>query len=356
MMAIFGITLIALISGKSLMKGIMVGALGLLMATIGEDPQTGVVRFAFGQVSLYEGIDLISVVVGVFALTEMISLAMEGGSISAKGTKEGENAYSIRQVFAGMRELVVHWFLFLRCSIIGYLIGVIPGLGGEAAGWMCYGHAVQSSKDPESFGKGNVRGVIAPEAANNAKEAGALIPTVAFGVPGSSGMAVLLGAFIILGLTPGPMMLVNELPTVWAMVWLLVAANLMGVVLFLFMAQYMARITDLRANLLVPFVIVLIMFGSYLATLRWENLLITVAMGFFGYGMKLYDYPRPPLLIGIVLGKIAEVNMHKSLQLWGWKFLLRPITFVLLLITVLSVLYPLLKKLYRKARPQEVAA
>jgi len=354
MMAIFGITLIALISGKSLMKGVMTGALGLLLAMVGEDPQSGISRFTFGQISLYEGIELIPVVVGVFALAEMMSLVRKGEEMSS-GT-DGKVQYTFRDVIRGMAELFNHWWLFLRCSVIGYIIGVIPGLGGEAAGWMCYGHAVQSSKDPESFGKGNVRGVIAPEAANNAKEGGALIPTVAFGVPGSSGMAVLLGAFIILGLTPGPMMLVNQLPTVWAMVWILVVSNLIAVVLFIFTAHHMAKVTNLKASTLVPFVFAMVMAGSYLTTQSWETMLVTVLMGFLGYAMKVYDWPRPPLLIGMVLGKIAEVNMHKSLTLWGPKFIFRPITFTLVLITLFSVLFPFAKKWWEKRKAAEELA
>jgi putative tricarboxylic transport membrane protein len=354
MMAIFGITLIALVSGRSLLKGLIVGAFGLGISMVGMDPQTGTVRFADNMLFLWDGVDLITLVVGVFALAEMIELGVKGGSIAQQGAENTGAGYTFSGVIEGIRDVFRHWWLFCRCSIIGYVIGMIPGLGGDAASWICYGHAVQSSKDPESFGKGNVAGVIAPEAANNSKEGGALIPTVAFGVPGSSGMAILLGAFLILGLTPGPMVLINDLDTVWAMCWILAIANVVAVIMFLGVTGWVAKLTFIRGSLIIPFVFVLVMLGSFLAMRRWENLILAVGFGIIGYAMKKCKYPRPPLVIGVVLGGMAEVNLHKSLDLWGIGFLTRPLTAVLLGLTILSVLYPLYKRLRGKTQ-HEVA-
>ena len=347
MMAIFGITLISLVSGDSLRKGLIVGAFGLGLSLIGMDPQTGVVRYGFGQLWLWDGVDLITVVVGIFALAEMIELGAKGGSIAQVSQKEAAK-YDLAGVLQGVADVMRNWWLFLRCAVIGCFIGMVPGLGGDAASWICYGHAVQTSKHPDDFGKGAVEGVIAPESANNSKEGGALIPTVCFGVPGSSGMAILLGAFLILGLSPGPMMLIDHLDTVWAMVWILVITNILAAVMLLAITDWIAKLTFLRGSFIIPFVFVFVMLGSYLSARVWENLVLAVAMGFIGYGMKKYDYPRPPLIIGIVLGHMAEVNLHKSLTLWGLGFMTRPYTMVLVALTVISLLHPVYKTYFKQ--------
>lgn len=348
MMAVFGITFIALISGESMIKGLIVGAFGLILSFVGMDPQTGIVRYGFGQTFLWDGINLIAVVVGIFALAEMIELGVKGGSIAQVDRKDAASGYTFAGVLQGMMDVLRNWWLNLRCSIIGAFIGVVPGLGGDAATWICYGHAVQTAKDPETFGKGNVKGVIAVESANNSKEGGSLIPTVAFGIPGSSGMALLLGAFMILGVSPGPMMLINELDTVWAMVWILVIANVMGVIMLLAATGFVAKLSFIRVGLIIPFVLVFVMLGSYLGMGQWQNLILAVIFGFVGYGMKKYNYARPPLVIGIVLGHMAEVNLHKSLQLWGIGFLGRPITLILIALTVISILYPIYRRRHQR--------
>jgi putative tricarboxylic transport membrane protein len=335
MLAVLGITFISLVSGESMLKGLIVGALGLMLSFVGSDTQTGVMRYTFGQLALFDGVSIVPVVVGLFAGSEAIALMVKRGTIV-----EGSGVTVGNDVMVGVKDVFRYWWLTLRCSIIGYIIGVIPGLGGEVSSWVSYGHAAQSSKDPKSFGHGNIEGVIAPESANNSKEGGALIPTVAFGVPGSSGMAILLGAFLILGLQPGPAMLKEHLDVVWAMVWILVIANIIGALAFLVLTPYFSKLTQLRTSMIVPFILVFIMVGSYLTEGRFENFVITLVMSLVGYGMKKFDYPRAPLILGLVLGEIAETNLHISLRLWGPAFLTRPITMVLLAITLASVFYP----------------
>jgi TctA family transporter len=335
MLAILGITFIALVSGESMLKGLIVGALGLMMAFVGENPQTGVARYTFGQLLFFDGVPLVPVVVGLFAGSEVIALTIKRGSIVEGEAKVGHDTME------GVKDTFRHWWLVLRCSIIGYIIGVIPGLGGEVSSWVSYGHAAQTSKHPETFGKGNIEGVLAPESANNSKEGGALIPTIAFGIPGSSGMAILLGAFLILGLTPGPAMLKDHLDIVWAMVWILIIANILGALGFLILTPYFTKLTALRSSIIVPFILIFILLGSYLTRGRIEDLLITLVMSLVGYALKEFDYARAPLILGMVLGEIAEVNLHISMQIWGVAFLTRPITLILLALTVLSVVYPL---------------
>jgi TctA family transporter len=347
LLAILGITFIASLSGNSLIKGMIVGAFGLMIAFVGMDPQTGVARFTFGQLFLWDGVDLITAILAMFAVPEMIALGVKGGSVSAV-TRDAAN-YSIRDVLGGLVDVFRHWWLSLRTSVIGAVIGMIPGLGGDAASWICYGHAVQSSKTPERFGKGTVEGVIAPETANNSKEGGSLLPTLFFGVPGSSGMAILLGALIMLGIQPGPRMIVENLDLVWTLIWALVLANVLAVVMFLGVARWVGLLAFIRGGLLIPFVFVLVFLGSYLSHGAWQNMLLILLFGLLGYGLKETGWPRPPFVIGLVLGPIAEVSLHQALAIWGPAFLMRPLSLVFLVLIGGSVLFYLWRRGRRRS-------
>jgi TctA family transporter len=202
---------------------------------------------------------------------------------------------------------------------------------------MCYGHAVQYSKTPERFGKGAVEGVIGPEAANNSKEGGALLPTLFFGIPGSSGMAVMLGALVVLGVQPGPEMASERLDLVWVLIWTLVIANLLAAVMFLAIGRWLALVVHLRAGLLVPFVLLLACVGSFLGGGTWENLIVLIALGLLGNSMKRHHWPRAPFVIGLVLGPIMELSLHQALTIWGPSFVLRPVALGLALATVATV-------------------
>jgi len=337
LLAILGVTFIAALSGDSLVKGLIVGCFGLVLATIGMDPMTGVARFTFGQLFLWEGIDVITAVLALFAIPEMIALGARGGSVSAV-SKDIAN-YGLRDVIEGIFDVGRHWWLTLRTSIIGALVGVVPGLGGEAASWLCYGHAVQSSKTPERFGKGAVEGVIAPETANNSKEGGALLPTLFFGIPGSSGMVLLLGAFVTLGIQPGPQLILYHLDLVWTLVWALVLANVIAVAMFLGIARWVGLLVFVRGGLLVPLIFVFAITGSYLSSGNWKSLIVLFLLGFLGYGLKRFDWPRPPFVIGLVLGGIAEESLHKALAIWGPAFLLRPQSLILLSMVAASIVF-----------------
>lgn len=346
LLAILGITFIAALSGDSLIKGVIIGAFGLMLAFVGMDPQTGVTRFAFGQLFLWDGLDLITAILAMFAVPEMIALGVKGGSVSMV-SKEAAR-YSTRDIVDGIVDVFRHWWLSLRTSVIGALIGMIPGLGGDAASWICYGHAVQSSKRPERFGKGAVEGVIAPETANNSKEGGSLLPTLFFGVPGSSGMAILLGAFVMLGIQPGPQMIVENLDLVWTLIWALVISNVLAVFMFLAVARWVGLLAFMRGGLLIPFVFVLVFLGSYLSHSAWENMVVIAVFGLLGYGLKETGWPRPPFVIGLVLGPIAEVSLHQALAIWGPAFLLRPLSIVFIALIVASVLFYLWRRKQRR--------
>ncbi len=340
MLAIMGLTFIALMAGDSLLKGLMSGGMGLLISFVGMDPQTGVVRFSFGILQLMDGINIVTIVVGLFALAEVIDMGVKGGAIAHSKSASLEGTGAVQ----GIKDCFVHWWLVMRCSIIGNIIGIIPGLGGDAAAFICYGHALQTTRRKEEFGKGCVEGVIATDSSHNSKEGGALVPTLAFGVPGSSGMAILLGAFLILGVAPGQEMFTKHLDLAFSMVWVLVFANILAIAVCLPFAGAMSKITFVRSSVMIPYITVCSILGSYLTTSRIGDILITMLFGLLGYAMKKFDYPRGPLILGVVLGKIAENALHVSLNLYGLMFIFHPVTFTLLLITLASVLFPVIKE------------
>lgn len=336
LLALLGITFIAFLSGGGgIFKGIIVGLFGLMLATVGMDPQTGTARYSGDYLFLWDGLSLVTAVIALFAVPEMIALGVRGGSISAVSMESAKISY--RQLFSGVLEVPRHWWLVIRTSLIGAVIGMIPGLGGSAAAWFCYGHAVQTSRHPERFGKGAVEGVIAPETASNAKEGGSLLPTVFFGIPGSSGMAILLGAFLILGIQPGPTLITDHLDLVWMLIWALVVGNIMAVTILLVFARWVAVLTFVRGEILIPFILTLCVIGSFVNETQWQNLVILVLLSAVGYGLLRAGWPRAPFAIGLVLGGLAEKSLHKALALWGLEFFLRPLSLVLIGLIVLTI-------------------
>ena len=350
LLAILGITFIAFLSGGgSIFRGLIVGFFGMMLATIGMDPFSGTPRYAGELMFLWDGISLVTAVLAMFAIPEMLMLAARGGTLAA--LSEENSNFSMRQIMQGVMEVPRHWWLTLRTSIIGAVIGMIPGLGGSAAAWICYGHAVSTSATPERFGHGAVEGVIAPETASNAKEGGSLLPTLFFGIPGSSGMAVLMGAFLILGIQPGPAMLEKNLDLVWTLIWALVVGNLIAVGFLLFITRWVANLAFVDGAKLVPFIVVLAVLGSYVSEGQWQNLLVLAALSMIGYGLLRAGWPRAPFVIGLVLGKIAEESLNKALGLWGVGFFLRPISLVLLTLIAITIAYAIYSSVRAAKQP-----
>ena len=349
-LAIIGITLISALAGKRLVQGLIVGCFGWLIGMIGLDPQTGVQRFTFNQLFLWDGFDVISGVLALYALPEMMQLG-RGGSrdVATAATKPEVTRYTFAEVWGGVLENLRYWPLTLITSVMGTFIGMIPGLGGEAAGWMCYAFAVSRSKDPERFGKGAVEGVIAPSTGMNAKEGGGLLPTLFFGVPAGSGMAIMLGALIMLGIKPGPLMIVHDLPLVWSLIWAIALSNLLCTTFLLVASKHMSAIAHVRASVLVPVVLVFALLGTFLAKDHWESLLVFAGMGAIGYVMRRNHWPRPCFIIGLVLGPTAEVSFHKAFALHGLSFLAQPTSLVMMAIVVITLAVNLRKTYGPKA-------
>lgn len=350
MLSVLGIAFIASLSGRwprAMLRGCLAGALGLFLAAVGQDSQGGIFRYTLGFLYLWDGLDLVPVLVGFFAIPEIIDLAVRGTAIAGR-----QPLGRLMGVGAGIRDTFRHFWLTLRCSLIGTYIGIIPGLGGGVAQWVAYAHAVQSARTPgerRGFGKGDVRGVLGPGAANNSKEGGALVPTIAFGVPGSSAMAILLGAFLLVGLTPGPEMLTTHLNVTLAMVWTIVLANVVAVVGSLAFLNHLARLTTIRGALLIPFLMVLTFVGSYTANNNLGDIVVMLLFGGLGYLMVRFGWPRAPLVLGLVLGGIAERYLWISVARYGAAWLGRPIVIVLLLLT-LGVIVSVLVQYSRMSR------
>ena len=244
----------------------------------------------------------------------------------------------------GVKDTFRHFGLTIRCSLIGTFIGIMPGMGGAVAQWMAYGHATQSARNAEErkgFGRGDVRGVLGPGAANNSKEGGSLIPTIAFGVPGSTAMAILLGGFFLLGLVPGPDMLSKHLPVTFSMVWTIVIANVITVIACFALLNKLAALTTVRGHLLIPVILVMVFIGSYTSNNHYGDLVVTLLFGGIGYLMVLAGWPRAPFVLGLVLGKIAENYLYISVARYEAAWLTRPVVLVLIAIAVAVIVYPL---------------
>ncbi len=329
MTAILAITMVAVLTGGAPLKGLIAGAFGLLIGMIGDAPQTAVQRWTFGQLYLWDGLPLVPVALGLFAIPEIIDMTLGGTKIAPNSAATDRSTR-----WQGVLDVMRNWWLVLRSSLLGTWIGILPGMGSTTAIWLAYGHAVQTSKEKERFGKGDVRGVIAPEAANNASDAGDFVLTLAFGVPGSTTMALILAALLLLGLTPGPKMLTEHLDLTLVIVWSLVLANLLATALCFAFARQLARITRLPVHYLFPVLIVVIFVAAFQTTADWGDLVTLIGFSLLGIAMKRLEWPRPPLIVGIVLQRLAETYFFLTTKLYGAAWVTRPLVLLLLALAV----------------------
>ena len=329
--SVFALSMVAMLAGSQPLKGLAAATLGMLASFVGVDAHAGVQRWTFGQVQLWEGLPIVVVFLGLFGIPEMASLLVRG---SVQGTPA---APSYAGMFQGMRETLREWPLVLRCSWIGTVLGAVPGIGVAALDWIAYGHAATRPGEGPRFGEGNVRGVIAPESANNAKEGGSLIPTVAFGVPGSAAMSILLGAFLVQGLVPGPDMLGKNAAITVSMVFSIALANIIGAATCLVMTRPLARMAGVSAKLLVPMILVFMVVGSFQANMSALSFVVLALLGFLGMAMKELNWPRSAFSLGFVLGPSLESQFFLTYQIHGWGWFGRPIVLILLALAVYGI-------------------
>ncbi|MPZ82496.1 MAG: hypothetical protein GEV28_19675 [Actinophytocola sp.] len=332
---LLGLTMVGGLSGRAILKGVTAGFFGLLLSTVGTEAQAGLPRFTLGQDYLLDGLAIVPLAIGVFGIPEVLSLARSRKSISrVSSTVSGESGDS---VWAGLRDTVKHKWTVLRCSVLGAFIGTVPGLGGDVAAWAAYGHAMQTSKEKEKFGRGAVEGILGPAASNNSREGGSLIPTIAFGVPGGAAMAVLLGAFVMLGLRPGPDMVGTNLDVTLFMIWVLVIGNILGGVVSLLMIRYITKVAYIPGTLLVPFIVAFIFIGAAAETGQFADVVVAVLFGLLAVLMQRAGWPIIPMVLGFILGRQEENSFWLNVRLFGWDALTRPIVLILLAVTALTV-------------------
>ncbi len=350
---IFGLSMISVLSGKAPLRGLTAACIGLMLSMVGSDPETGTLRWTFDTLYLWDHLPLVPVTLGIFAVPELADMAISRMSI-AGGTPIGESMKASSQ-WDGVRDTIKNWRLVLRCSGLGAILGAVPGMGSAVIDWIAYGHAVDTEKNPETFGHGDIRGVIAAESSNNAKEGGHLVPTIAFGVPAGASMALLLSAFLMHGFTPGPDMLTKHLDVTYSIIWTLTIAHIMGAAVCLCASGLFAKMARIRVGLLVPAVLAIVFVGAFNGSQSWGDIYAVAGFGVIGWVMKQLGWPRPPLILGIVLGGSFERYLFISSEVYGLGTLTRPIVVVVLLAALWIVLRPVLKATRRIVRRPAVA-
>lgn len=337
LLILLALLMVGALTGANFLKGIASCFVGLVIGTIGLAEITGDPRFTFGTLYLRDGFPLIVMGLGLFAVPEIIGLLQSRSTIAEGGKlKIGW--------LDGLRDVTKNWFLVLRCSSLGVLVGALPGLGGTVVDWIAYSHAKQTVKNPEKLGTGDIRGVIAPESANNAKEGGALIPTILFGIPGSGNKVLLLGGLILVGIEPGIEMVTTQLDVTYLIIWSLAVANVIGAGLCIFLARPMAQLTRVPFYILAPVLIALIFFATFNASRDWIDFFSLMVFGAIGVVFKAFGWSRPALLIGFFLASKIELLSYQANAAYGWSFLTRTGSLILIALALATVVFLIRQK------------
>jgi TctA family transporter len=330
--SVFGLTLVAMLSGRSPAKGVIAALMGALVAYTGLDPHEGVERWAFGEVYFWDGMPVAIVFLGLFGIPELADLWQRGQIQHSPIPPEPGGMR--RGIFDTLR----NWPLVLRSSALGSLLGAVPGVGVTVIEWVAYGDASRRPGNDVPFGEGNIRGVIAPESANNSKEGGSLLPTLAFGIPGSASMAILLGAFTIHGIVPGPDMLEDNAVLLVTMILTIALANVIGALTCLSMTRSLAKLAMVPAHALVPVALVFVALGAFHANKSVLDFAVLLVFGTLGIAMKRLGWSRPAFALGFVLGPNLERFFFLSYQISGWAWLTQPVVLVLFAVSVAVIL------------------
>ncbi len=347
MMAFLGLCIIAVLGEGSLIKGLASGGVGIMLSFIGYDPITAELRYTFNIEYLWDGIPVVPALFGLLAIGEIMDLMIKDQAIaSTRGIRSDQ-----KQVWQGVLETFRNMPLVLRSSALGTIIGAIPGVGGTVAGFFAYMQAKQTCKNNETFGTGDVRGVIAPEAANDAKEGGALLPTLAFGIPGSAAMAVFLGALTLHGLDVGQDIFVVHLDVVYMLILAMLGCHMVAAVIGLLVADKVAMLTRIRPSLFGPIIFVVCLIGSYTLRNSMGDAIVTIIFGLLGYEMRKFGFSRIAVVLGLLLGGMAERSFRQVLMtdIGIAGFFTRPISLVLFLIILALFILPYIQG-YRKRK------
>lgn len=353
MMIMLGLVTVSIAAPGNMIKGLVTAGLGVLVSIIGYDPMGGALRFNLGsQNYLWDGVSLVAFFVGIFAVAEVVEYFVKGGTISLTGTRVHTG---LKGTLEGVKDVFRNFRVFIQGSVVGTLVGILPGVGGTVANFLSYTIAMQTSKHPERFGKGSAEGVVAAESANNAKDGGALLPTVAFGIPGSAETALLLGALILHGFNPGPLFIRDNMQIVWALILGLLISNIIASTLGLLGADLLTRVTTLNVKYLVPTILVVSLIGAYADRENIWDVLMAIVAGLLGYGLVRFGFPIITLVIGFVLGRLAERSFLQSLQISmdPWIFFKRPISLTLFLLIIVFFIFPIMRRWKRSYTARE---
>lgn len=344
-LCVLGLTTVATLGGKQWQRALAAVLFGLLLNTIGMDPVLGVKRFTFGMNRLYDGFSLVPVLIGLFALGEVFSNLEEYNA-------EQQAFQKITYKFPPMKYYWKLKYSILRSGILGTLIGIFPGAGGTIASFLCYDMEKRASKHPEEFGKGAPEGVVAAEAANSASVGGAMVPLLTLGIPGSSTAAVLIGALMIHDLSPGPELFTKSPDVVYSLFASMFVANAFMLVIGTVGSKIWVHVTDIKKSILIPMIFAFSIIGSYSAKNSFFDVGVCIAFGVIGWLMKKYHYPTAPVVLGVVLGRLMELNYSQAIMVGGYaSFYTRPLTVILLIISVAAVVFPIIQD-KRKAKKE----
>lgn len=346
LVAVLGLSMITIVARGSMIKGFVAGAFGLLLTTVGIAPMSSELRFTGGSLALYDGLDFVAAILGLFAIAEMLKLAGESGGIAREGIDTAGS------VLTGAREAIARPVTLVKSSFIGMFIGSLPGSGASVSNFVAYAEAMRSSVS-DKFGYGEITGVIAAEASNNGTVGGSLIPALSFGIPGSGATAVLLGGLLMHGLQPGPDMFSTELHVTYSAFVALFLGNILILVLGLALITRMEYVTRVNTEFLIPIIIVLAVVGSYTLRSNWVDVATVLVLGAVGYYMFQHNYSVIAFILGMVLGPIAEENYLRSLQLSDGSWLIFVESWpsrVLVVAIVLVLVGPFLQNWYRRRK------
>jgi putative tricarboxylic transport membrane protein len=333
---VLAVVLTGTLGTDSLTKALLSASFGLMISFIGNDPVTGNNRFTFGQLSLYGGIEVVALALGLFAISQMVFMYGSNKAVTGIGSRALATGFS-RQVLEGIREALRHWFLIVRSAVVGVICGIVPGIGGFTANFLSYGIARQTSKKSEQFGTGLAEGIIAPEGSSLSKEAGSLLPAIGLGLPSGTGMVLFIAALAILGLSPGPGFAANHPELPYTMLWTVAIAGVLGTVVGLMAAPLLARVTRVRGPLLLPFIVGISVLGAYAVDVSMANVVELVVFAVVGVVLRRLRYSLAALAVGLVLGSQFEDNVFLTRQIFGWKVYNRPLTDILAALVVVAL-------------------
>lgn len=324
---LWGLSMVAVLAGSRPLKGLIATALGLLLATVGQQAQSGIMRFVYDQPYLLDGMSISIMALALFGVPSALDLALtklgvEQQPVPLKGS-----------LFDGVRDALREWWLVLRCSFVGVWVGIVPGLGSQVVDWLAYGHAAQTCKGGrQTFGTGDVRGVIAPESANDAKDGGDLVTTLLLGFPQGVVTALFIVALLAWGFVPGPEMVKKSPEVIYSIIWLQGISGIVGTLVGFCLAAQLAKLAEVRYTFMVPIMFMFILLGAFSVNRDPLDLLVVVAFGILGYYMRRFGYPRPAMILGLVLGDLMEKYLYRSVASYGFTWLSRPAVIVLFII------------------------